>query len=69
MVALTEWLILVQAVSRLVNGARPLTPSDLVVQGDSPGTMDTAELTSCADAAETQMRSAGPRLAQRRIGE
>jgi hypothetical protein len=57
-VALTEWLTLVQAVSRLVNGARPLAPEDLVVQDDSPGTMDTAELATRANAAENQMRTA-----------
>ncbi len=66
-VALTEWLILVQAVSRLVNGARPLTPSDLVVQGDSPGTMDTAELTSRGRGGNAD--AVGARLAQERIGE
>ncbi len=57
-VAITEWLMLVQAVSRLVNSARPLMPRDLVVQGDSPGTMDTEELKSRADAAEAAMRAA-----------
>ena len=57
-VALAEWLALLQSVSRLVNGARPLTPKDLVVQGDPPGPIDTGELASRADAAERQLRAA-----------
>ena len=57
-IALTEWLKLLQVVSRLVNGARPLSPKDLVVQGDSSGTIDAAELQSRTDTAEQQMRAA-----------
>jgi len=57
-IALTEWLKLLQAVTRLVNGTRPLAPKDLVVQGDSPGTIDGAEMQSRADMAEQQMRAA-----------
>jgi hypothetical protein len=54
-VALTEWLTLVQAVSRLVNSARPLMPKDLIVQGDSPGKMNTDDLKQRADTAEKAM--------------
>ena len=57
-VALTEWFTLVQATSRLVNGARPLAPEDLVIQDGSPGTMDVAELVTRANAAETGLRTA-----------
>jgi hypothetical protein len=57
-VALTEWLTLLQAVSRVVNAARPLLPADLVVPGDTPGTMNTDELKTRADTAEAQMGTA-----------
>ena len=57
-IALTEWLTLAQAVARLINGARPLEPKDLVVQGDPPGAINVGELQSRADAAEAQMRTA-----------
>ena len=55
-VAFTEWLPLVQAMSRLVNSSRALMPQDLVLQDSAPGPMDTAELMSRADAAEEAMR-------------
>jgi hypothetical protein len=56
-IALTEFLALLQAVSRMVNSARPLAPSDLVVQGDPPAAVAATELQSRADAAEKQMRA------------
>ena len=56
-IALTEFLALLQAVSRMVNSARPLPPSDLVVQGDPPAAVAATELQSRADAAEKQMRA------------
>jgi hypothetical protein len=57
-VSMTEFLQLVWSLSRTVSGARAMTPSDLVAQGDTPGGIDTAELQARADAAETQLRSA-----------
>lgn len=57
-IALPEWLALVQAVSRLVSHARPLAPGDLVVQGAPPGSMNASELQARADAAEHQLRTA-----------
>ena len=57
-IALTEWLGLAQAVARLVNGARPLAPKDLVIQGDPPASIDAGEFETRADAAEKQMRAA-----------
>lgn len=57
-IALSEWLTLAQTVARLINSARPLSPRDLVVQGDQPGKVDTADLQSRADASETRMRAA-----------
>ncbi len=56
-VAITEWLTLLQAMSRLVNASRPLMPQDLVLQDGTPGAMNTAELMSRADAAEAAMRN------------
>jgi len=38
--------------------ARPIEPADLVAQGDTPGSIDTADLQSRADASETQLRAA-----------
>ena len=57
-IGLTEFLALVQALARLAAGSRPLEPADLVVQGDTPGAIDTAELQSRADRAESQLRGA-----------
>ena len=57
-VALTEWLSLASAVARLVNSARPLLPDDLTIPQDAPGAMDTAELASRADTAQTKMHAA-----------
>lgn len=57
-VSMTEFLQLVWSLSRTVSGARPMTPADLVGQGDTPGGIDTAELQTRADAAEAQLRSA-----------
>jgi hypothetical protein len=56
-IALTEWLSLVQALARTVNSSRPILPADLVVQGNSPGTMDVVDLKTRADAAESQLRA------------
>jgi hypothetical protein len=57
-VSVTEWLGLLQAVSRLVGASRAVEPRDLVAPGDPPGAIDTAELQARADAAEAQLRSA-----------
>lgn len=56
-IGLPEWLALVNAITRMTGAARPLEPADLVAQGDTAGTIDTAELQGRADAAETQMRA------------
>jgi hypothetical protein len=56
--AVPEFIELVWVASRLVSAARPMAPADLVVQGGTPGTIDTAELQARADAAETQLRTA-----------
>lgn len=57
-VAVTEWLGLLHATSRLVNAARPLDPKDIVAPDDTAGTIDSGELQHRADAAETQLRAA-----------
>jgi len=57
-VSVSEWLGLLQAVKRLVGGARALAPSDLVVPGDAVGAIDSAELQTRADKAEAQLRQA-----------
>ena len=57
-IGLTEWLGLLQGITRMTGGARAIEPADLVLQGDPPGAIDTAELQSRADAAETQLRAA-----------
>jgi hypothetical protein len=57
-VSVSEWLGLLQAVKRLVGGARALAPSDLVAPGDAVGAIDTAELQTRADKAEAQLRQA-----------
>ncbi len=56
-ISLSEWLGLVKAVSRLVGAARAIEPSDLIVPGQTPGAIDTAELQARADAAEAELRS------------
>jgi len=61
-VAVPEFLTLLWAVSRLASGARALTPQDLVAQGDTPGSIDNAELQARADAAEAQLRAASTAL-------
>ncbi|HET6844345.1 MAG TPA: hypothetical protein VFK06_22080 [Candidatus Angelobacter sp.] len=57
LISASEWLGLVKAVSRLVGGARPMEPGDLVVPGQSGGEIDTAELQARTDAAEAELRS------------
>lgn len=57
-ISVGEYLGLVQAVSRLIGGSRALEPRDLVVPGDTPGSIDTADLQARADAAEAQLRAA-----------
>ena len=57
LISVREWLGLVKAVSRLVGGARPIEPGDLVVPGQAAGEIDTAELQVRADAAEAELRS------------
>ena len=52
-----EFLELVWKISRLVAGARALTPQDLTSAGATPGSIDTAELQTRADNAEAQLRS------------
>jgi hypothetical protein len=61
-VAISELMEVVTSLSRLVSGARALTPDDLVFPGDTPGSIDTAELQARADAAETKIRSAATAL-------
>lgn len=56
-ISVGEWLGLVKAVSRLVGGARPIEPGDLIVPGQTAGAIDTAELQARADAAESDLRS------------
>jgi hypothetical protein len=56
-VSISEWLGLVKAVSRLVGGSRPIEPGDLVVPGQTPGAVDTAELQARADAADAELRA------------
>ena len=57
-VAVAELLELVSSLSRLVSGARAMAPADLVFPGDTPGSVDTAELQARADAADAGIRSA-----------
>jgi hypothetical protein len=57
-ISVSEWLGLLQAVKRLVGGARSLAPSDFVAPGDVVGAIDTDELQTRADKAETQLRQA-----------
>ena len=57
LISASEWLGLVKAVSRLVGGARPMEPGDLVFPGQAAGETDTAELQTRADAAEAEVRS------------
>jgi hypothetical protein len=57
-VSVTEFLQLVRTTSRFVSAARAMTPQDIVAPGDTPGSIDTAELQARADAAEAQLRSA-----------
>jgi len=68
-IALSEWLLLAQAVARLVNAARPLAPKDLVVPGNPGGDMNTGELQTRADAAESRMRSALTALGSASAGD
>jgi hypothetical protein len=53
---------LVSSVSRLVSAARAMTPQDLVAPGDTPGSIDTTDLQSRADAAEAQLRTVATAL-------
>ena len=53
-----EWLGLMKALSRLAGGARPLEPGDLIVPGQTAGSINTAELQSRADNAEASLRAA-----------
>jgi hypothetical protein len=56
--SLNEWAALMKAVSRLAGGARPLEPGDLVMPGQAPtGTVDSNELQSRTDAAESDIRA------------
>jgi hypothetical protein len=57
-VSVSEWLALLQAVRRLIGGARALAPSDLVAPGDPAGAIDTGELQRRADVADGQLRNA-----------
>ena len=57
-IGLPEWLIVLQSLARVVNGARPLAAADLVPQGDAPGAINTTDVQSRADTAESQMRAA-----------
>ena len=52
-----EFLELVWKISRLVAGARALTPADLTLSGATPGSIDTADLQTRADTAEAHLRS------------
>jgi hypothetical protein len=52
-----EFLELVWKVSRVVAGARALTPQDLTAPGASPGSVDAHDLQLRADNAETLLRS------------
>ena len=57
-VAVSELLVLVTSLGRLVSGSRAMTPQDLVFPGDPAGSIDTTEFQSRADDAETQIRAA-----------
>ena len=52
-----EFLELAWKISRLVAGARALTPEDLTLPGATPGSIDTTDLQTRADNAEAQLRS------------
>jgi hypothetical protein len=56
-IALPEWLTMVNSVSRLINSARALTAKDLVVQGEAGATLNAEELQARADNAEKQLRA------------
>ena len=54
--SVSEFLELVWKVSRVVAGARAMTPQDLTAPGSSPGSIDTQDLQTRADNAETLLR-------------
>jgi hypothetical protein len=56
-VSVGEFLELGWKISRLVAGARALTPADLTLSGATPGSIDTTDLQTRADNAEAQLRS------------
>jgi len=61
-VAVSELMVLVTSLGRLVSGSRAITPQDLVFPGDAVGSIDTTELQARADDAETQIRAAATAL-------
>jgi hypothetical protein len=55
--SVSEFIELVGKVSRVVAGARAMTPQDLTAPGSSPGSIDTQDLQARADNAETLLRA------------
>ena len=68
-VDVSEFVELAQAVSKLVSGARALTPQDLSPPGTGGGAVDTGELEARADAAETALRAVFTRVQGASVGD
>lgn len=60
--AVSELMVLVTSLGRLISGSRAMTPQDLVFPGDDAGNIDTTELQGRADAAEAGIRAAATAL-------